>query len=907
MNNQILLSSKHTTEDYKELGGGKALNLHKMFINNVPVPEFITISNTFFDSYKQRVDLVSILNNINDPEKDSGNIQKVFLDNPLSQNERQLIIEALKESNLEENYFAVRSSGLDEDSKEHSFAGMFSSFLFQKTIDQIDLAIRECWASAFSPRCLGYRIENGLSTQDIGMGVVIQKMINSQVSGVMFTRNPINQADRSSVLIESLYGQCEGLVCGELEADSYKVNRNDFEVEQTLAKKTEQYISNKDTAGIQKVSVSTDKEDLSSLSKSQTLQVAKIGIQLEKTYQMPLDIEWTIENEKLYIVQMRPITSLPSLAFYNPQENGDEAILWDNSNIVESFAGVTTPLTFSLTKEAYEIVYRQTCIMMGVPKEIIENYSNAFKNMLGFVRGRVYYNLINWYKLLFLIPGSSSNQGFMETMLGVKDELDEKQQKVFNFVDQVPRYGSFKKINLMFKLGFKFLRIKSIVRNFSIEFNNIYQEYLSFDFTKMSLRELKDSYERWNNKITYNWNAPIINDFLVMVFFGTLKKLTEKWVKTEENIANLQNDLLCGQGEIDSTLPTISLMKLAKKYDSTPELRSIFMDNELEDIKALISKNKIVQDDINEYLHLYGFRCNNEQKLEEDDLHTDPTFIFDALKNYIRMKNYDIKSMHENELKIKNNAQAKVDQNISGIKRVIFMWVLKNARLAVKNRENLRFLRSKSFGISRRIFRNIDTKMHNLELIEQKGDAFYLTYREIFDYIDGRSESFCLKKIAAIRREEFKKYISEDDPPDRFITYGAAGVSLQNSKIIESGDLLKSKVRVSDDPNLVYGTSCCPGIIKGKVRVAATIEEARGLDGEILITKRTDPGWVPLFPSCSGLIVERGSLLSHSAVIARELGIPTIVGVSSDLMKKLKTGDEIELNATIGEIRILND
>ena len=117
-------------------------------------------------------------------------------------------------------------------------------------------------------------------------------------------------------------------------------------------------------------------------------------------------------------------------------------ILWDNSNIVESFAGVTTPLTFSLTKDAYAVVYKVTSRLVGVPEKIINDFDYAYTNMLGFIR-RVYYNLINWYKLLLIIPGFGSNQGFMETMMGVKEELNEEQQKLFNFVEEAPKYSSF--------------------------------------------------------------------------------------------------------------------------------------------------------------------------------------------------------------------------------------------------------------------------------------------------------------------------------------------------------------------------------------------------------------------------------------------------------------------------------
>lgn len=904
------LTNTNTDEDFKNLGGGKARNLKKMHDQGAPVPEFITVSNHLFQKYTKELNLQEILSQVKDTQVTSDMLKDKFKNLAFSQDDKSLLEKVLGENKLSETLVAVRSSGLDEDSKEHSFAGMFESFLFQKGIQEIESAIIECWASAFSKRCLDYRLENELTLTEIGMGVVIQKMINSEISGVMFSRNPIDQVDRKNIIIESLYGQCEGLVSGAFEADHHKVNRDNMETETEAVLKEQAYVQNEESKGLKTIDVESHLREKSSATTNQLIELAHLAMKLEDINQIPLDIEWALENDKIYVVQMRPITTLPSLAYYNDDINGGYATLWDNSNIVESFAGVTTPLTFSLTKEAYAIVYRQTCRVLKVPESIISEYDHAFENMLGFIRGRVYYNLINWYKLLFLIPGSASNQGFMETMMGVREELNEEQQELFNFVNEIPQYSGAKKLSVLYSLIHKFFTIKSITQDFRSNFFKIYDEYLAIDFDKKNLREIKDLYTRWNENVTYSWKAPIINDFLVMLFFGTLKSLCEKWIETTPETQNIQNDLLCGQGEVDSTLPTITLMKLSDKYDNDPKFQKYFVEKETEELIKLYRSKELPSEiisDIDTYLFNYGFRCNNEQKLEEDDLYTNPSFIFDNIRNYVKMKNYSVEKMYENERKIRDKAQSVVDEQVKGLKKIIFNWVLKHARAAVKNRENLRFLRSKSFGISRRMFRAIDKHLYSLDLLEQPKDAFYLTYREIFDFIDGKAESLSLKELARLRRKEFKVYQEEMDPPDRFLAYGTNGLSLKNIQIIQSGDLLKNKMRVSDDPNLFYGTSCCPGSITATVRVAETIDDAKDMNGEILVTKRTDPGWVPLFPFCGGLIIERGSLLSHSAVIARELGVPTIVGVPSDLLQKLKTGMKVELNATQGEVRILED
>lgn len=905
----MILDLNSPMSSYVEGGGGKAIKLMELSKNGCKVPPFIVVPNAFFLQYLKDTGIEKQTHNIDDAKEAEARIEKAFMETPLPQNLKLMVREGLESAGLLGENLAVRSSGIDEDSAEHSFAGMFSSFLFQRLFDDVELSLRKCWASAYGERALMYRKKNNMELSQIKMGVVIQKMVNSDVSGVMFTRNPMDPLDRDHMVIDSLFGQCEALVSGELDADHFQIKRDTKETKQSIVEKEFALIQSSTGAGLEKTSLDPAKGKAASLEIGHLMELVALGMDLEKSFKSPQDIEWAIEDGQLYVVQSRPITTLPPESFFDPDINGANPILWDNSNIVESFAGVTTPLTFSATKKAYAIVYRETCRLLGVPERIIEEYDEQYESMLGMVKGRVYYNLINWYKLLLLMPGSSSSKGFMETMMGVKEDLHDKHQKLFDFVEAAPRYSSIKKLQVFAKLFWNFLRIDSLVKDFSQNFDKLYQRYNHTDFNNKSLKEIKQMYVFWEKNMTYNWKPPIINDFLCMIFFGSLKSMTEKWIKTEGDASSLQNDLLCGQGDLDSALPVKTLMGIAAKIDQAPEQREFILSNEASRIweKLQAGEQPEIHGMLANYLDLYGFRCNNEQKLEEKDLNDDPTFLFNNLQSYLKMKNYSVEQMKEREISIKNKAETTVKSQLGGLKRWIYFWTLKHARNAVKNRENLRFLRTKAFGVSRKLFRGIGFHFERLNVLAAKEDVFFLTIDEIWDFIDGKAECLLLDKLAAIRKEEYKDNNECADPPDRFLTYGAAGTSFKDIQILNSGDLLKDNERVSEDPNVLLGISCCPGTITGVVVVANSIEEASQLNGEILVTKRTDPGWVPLYPSCSGLIIERGSLLSHSAVIARELGLPTIVGVSGGLMTKLKTGDKVELNATRGEVRIIND
>jgi pyruvate,water dikinase len=219
----------------------------------------------------------------------------------------------------------------------------------------------------------------------------------------------------------------------------------------------------------------------------------------------------------------------------------------------------------------------------------------------------------------------------------------------------------------------------------------------------------------------------------------------------------------------------------------------------------------------------------------------------------------------------------------------------------------MRFSRSKLFGVYRELFRAIGSSLVALGLLTDRQDVFYLTMEELFAFVDGRAVTNNLSDLAQLRKLEFDGYKKGLPPPERFMTRGAVGTYFLYPAILEDLNLLKELERErSSDPNVLTGTPCCPGVVEGTVRVVTSIDQTEGLDGEILVTARTDPGWVPLYPLCSALVIERGSLLSHSAVVARELGLPTIVGVSGGLMKRLKTGMRVHVDAGKGKLTILD-
>jgi phosphohistidine swiveling domain-containing protein len=897
----LLLTNRTSSDILLSQGGGKAANLAAMDRLGVMVPPWMCVPATAFQRFADSFPSVARL------DMDHASVETLFMAASIDSETESAIRRALVTDFKPGDRFAVRSSGIGEDSADHSFAGQFSSYLNCLDADQVIEALKRCWASAFTERSTAYRRERGIATSGFRMGVVIQKMADADVAGVGFSRNPVHPADRDSLVISAVWGFGEGLVSGELDADHVEVRRSDRSVTSHIVDKEFELIRD-ESGGLKKQPVDDIRRNALCLSEAQIQAISDILIRLEAAFGLPQDIEWVIENGSVYLVQTRPITTLPPEPYFDSKVVGDDFILWDNSNITESYNGIVSPLTFSHVSRSYQQVYRQYCELMGVPAHVIVAHEPTFRNMLGLIRGRVYYNLGNWYRMVFLFPFAGTSKGFMETMMGVKQGLKPELAALFDFTKNPPRYSLSAKLGMFARNAVRLMVVRRHIDTFKADFHRAYSREMLRDYDQLSIQELLSTYDALTVELLHKWKAPILSDTRCMIFFGILKSLTEKWIAGDQ-ASSLYNDLLSGQGDLPSTEPTRLLMRIAKRIDEGDEaVREWFITMPAADINnALADRAPEIDADFRRFIQLYGFRCVNELKLESTDLHEDPSFALDAIARFVRMKNTSVDAIIEREQETVHAAEAMVDARISGLKRRFFYRIVKQARTAVKDREDLRLLRTNIFGIMRRLYKALGRKFHALGLIDEPMDIFYLSLDEIIAFNEGRGFESDFKELTALRKRQFEDYQNTASPPDRFFTRGSAGANAVWPGLIADQDLLAADTPVSDDPNVLLGTPCSPGVVEGMVRVVRDMSDADGLNGDIMVAERTDPGWVPLFPSTSGLLIERGSLLSHSAIVARELGIPTIVGVHGGLLKRLKTGMRVRMDAGKGEIRILEE
>ncbi len=797
-------------------------------------------------------------------------------------NSKQILSEASEEIKKrlegfsEDDYFAVRSSAGNEDSAENSFAGQFDTFLYVKK-NNVEQKVLEVFLSAYSKRIQVYREESNVEYTMIPSAIV-QRMVNSEKAGVAFGANPVNSNLKETV-VSAVYGLGSGLVDGIATADTYKIV--DDIIERELAKKDYKHVLEEGKV-VQK-EVEDDLKDKYVLNDDQIMEVKELVKKASTFFGRYQDIEWAYEGDKLYLLQSRPITTLTS-------SREGKINIFDNSNIVESYGGITTPLTFSFIRMVYENVYIELCKIFNVEQEKISMNSQMFKNMLALIEGRVYYNLYGWYGLLSMFPGLGNNKKFMEQMMGVKESLPDDLFPVpeATFKDKLGL------VNTGWGLIKGYFKLKKMTARFYDRLNDALEDK---NIDEMDLYELHDYYYELEKKLLHKWDAPLVNDFLAMIFYGQLKEECKRLFDEEGNM--IHNDLLCDEGGIISSEPAKRIKEMAKCAKDNDELIALLENPDILYVQKELTKYPEFNQMLNAYLDKFADRCLEELKLETLTLKDNPRSLYASIATFSkRLKKSDVVEIDEKKNRLEAERKVKAKLRFKPAQKAKFNFILKNARYTVKNRENLRFERTRLFGRVRELFLRIGFILTSMNVIEDRRDIFYLEVDEILYYIDGKSTTNNLKELIAIRKNQYEKY-NEMMPDERFYSYGAVNV----------GNDFKREKRNLHSENIqkeLRGIGASPGKVLGKARVIKDPASAKLNQGEILVAEYTDPGWIMLFPAASGILVERGSLLSHSAIVSRELGIPAVVGITG-LLESISTGDIVELDGTTGIVRVVSN
>lgn len=763
--------------------GSKIDNLLKLVECGVNVPKFFVIKHE---------DVISMeINEFNkdDVIKHIKSIESIEFDNY-----------------LDCKLYSVRSSCNLEDGEDNSFAGQFDTYLNVKESDLVKY-IKKCFLSLFNDNVFSYINNSNIDFNDLRMNVIVQEMVDADISGVLFTSNP--QGILNESVISVAYGLGENVVSDKGDVTNYYYNNTD------------------------KVYYYEGKDILSSNNINKLLEEANKIKDILGDY---LDIEFAFKDNELYFLQARSITTI----------NDNNVLVLDNSNIVESYPNISLPLTISFVDNVYSNVFRKLVSRVLRDDNEVKKIDAVFNNMTGSVNGRIYYKISNWYSLLKYLPFSKKIIPMWQEMLGVKS-------KIITCNDV--KISSFSKLKVCFNYIRELINSQKNMDKLNKEFININKYYKEKISSDLSNEEIFKLYRKVEDKILNNWDITLVNDMYAFIYTSLLKKYLNKKYKNEE----ITNKYISGISNIESLKPIKELINLSYNKNS-------YSKCEFEKLK-------------DDYIELYGDRSLEELKLESKTFRTNRELLDKKIDEYTK----DLDKLEEMYNNINKDNKVIVKENF------IMRFLVKRVNSGIKNREISRLNRSRVYGMVREMILLIGNNLVKDNIIENERDIFYLKLSEIF-----KLDDIDYKKLINDRKNTYKNYYKL--PAYSRLVF----MDQEFDKNIKDVNLNKDNFDCSE----LRGIPCSFGVVEGEVLVVKNVDEINDVKDKILVTKMTDPGWVFLLATAKGVISEKGSLLSHTAIISRELKIPSIVGVDN-LMRILKTGDVIRMDASSGVINII--
>ncbi len=709
---------------------------------------------------------------------------------------------------------SVRSSADVEDGASDSFAGQFDTFL-GVTENELQEKIDLCMASVSNEGAAEYLKQREIG-KDIKMSVIVQKMIDADLAGILFTSNP--QGIMNECVITVGKGTGDKVVSDRTDTTSYYYNTNDDLY----------YYEGADDM----------------LTSDQIHDLIGISSKIKELLGDYLDIEFSIKDGRIYILQARKITTFAGC-------DPSKFLILDNSNIVESYPNLSLPLTCGFVGFVYSGVFEGLCRRIIGEGKYLDGLKPVFGNMVGNVNGRMYYKISNWYTLIKFLPFRKKIIPVWQEMLGVKNKTyDEKQDMKVSFAERM-------RINR--RIIRAFLNSPSEMEKLNREFIRINDEFYKSYHEGMSNEELLAQYAVIEKKLLACWDITLINDLYTFVYTGLLKHFLRK---KHADADDKTNEFLSGITNIESLKPVRAMIDLAYH-------RKDLSQEEFEKRTE-------------EYIKLYGDRNLEELKLESPTFRTDPSLLIRKIDEYC-----------EDEAKLEEIYKSimKDDaRDMSGESRRIRKLAAR-CTTGISNREISRLNRSRIYGMVREIVRSLGKNFLAAGLIDSEKDIFYLTYDEMFAMA---KEPFDAKDRIKQRRNEYRMY--KCLPAFSRIIFEKKEFSKHHVSV--------NSHRMRSSEGIMQGVPCSGGISEGEALVVEDISMLEDCKDKILVTKMTDPGWVFYLASAKGVISQKGSILSHTAIISREIGIPSVVGVA-DVMNRINTGDIVKMDGSSGRIEIV--
>jgi pyruvate,water dikinase len=759
---------------------------------------------------------------------------------------------------------AVRSSADAEDSAHASFAGQLDSVLHVDTPKALADAIRTVWASAWSARCLRYAQQRG--TGPGAVGVVLQRQVDARYSGVMFTRDPLGRDD--AAVIEFVGGLGEALVSGRLTPGSAKVIYPALQVAHNFQGSDDNATRPPDAV---------------------LRQLTLAGLDLERGLGGAQDVEWSLDvTGRLWLLQARPA----KIAKSRPQ------ITWSNANIARNFPDAVTPFLASIVTRGYTAYFRNLGLGFGISPQRIAAMAPELERLVGLQGGRLYYNLSAIHAVLCLAPDGRRLAEWFNQFTGAQ---------AFPSVHRVD-LGSLGRaiewVRVACHAAGQYLFIERRVATFESRVDRYAEGTHPARIHLRSRETLRGDLAAFLDIRLNRWNDAALADAAAMVCYGLLRKKLSTLEMSD--CAALQNDLLKGMPDLASARPVSALWALACDLRANAHLSERFLSPAADDPIALLSQpeHAAFRLKFERYLDKWGFRYSRELMLTSPTPQEDPLPMIRILQSYLRDTGPGPDVVVAGQAASRLAATIRLESRLSPVAWVRslplstagrFRLLLRMTQNAIRLRERARMKQALLYTRLRHVALAIGTALVAQQVLVRREDVFFLSVDEVLDLLGETSDTSSVAERVASRRAAFDA-CERLQPPD--VLHMPEGVSWVpgNATIVSAGS--------SGESNTLRGVSACGGTFEGPAVVVETVAEIDRIKrGDVLVTRQTDPGWAAVFFLVKGLVIERGGMLSHGAIIAREYGIPAVVGVPN-ATRRIRDGERIRVNGDLGIVDI---
>ena len=840
------------------LAGGKATRLSEIAKIGFNVPQGFCIITT---AYKRFIDFnhldSRIFSDLHAVDFKSSNgfsskakkIQSLILASQLPFDITEEITIAYRSlcNQLKTQFVVVRSAATTEDLDESSFAGQYNSYLNISNIEGLLESVKKCWASLWNPQALSYRLRNNVDQQKAYMSVIVQQMIPSEVSGVMFTVNPTNGA-KDEIVITSNWGLGDSIVGGFINPDYFVVHKKGLKIiHKKIAEKDRMIINSTFTDGTEEVEVPKQRKTIPSLNKKQIRALARVGRKMENHFDSAQDIEWAFHANKLYILQSRPITSISeansTAQWHCPEYPKD---YWSRQFVYEWFRAPLSPLFVSL-----QLPVLMTCLQTLLCRRLgvcIKLPVSCIINGYLYIRGNISFSL-----RLVLFPYYF--------------------WKDLNYIDKFWREKIVPE-HLTKIAALKPFDIRSATSEAILEHIN-------------QVCKTNGEYFAWN---IYTGIFCILTE---LIFAKYYKKLFNQ--STSIEYTKLLEGIESKSAEADQ-----ELHKLAHLAENIDAIKTVFLEKDVEEVIPYLEKFSEGNEFLNQF---YNFQENYGHQIFDLDiieptLQEEPTKILSLIKSYISQE-IGFEKMRDQKNQQKNIIES-TRQKIKNkpLRLILFDKIFGITRRYASIRENRPFYLHMGWPILRKSLLELGARFESSDLISFREDIFFLTNDELIDIVYGR-HSKGLKQLI-IERKELWQSQKQLNPPDAI-----------NPTFI--GKIINAYQYTGKHGKLLKGFAGSAGKVTAPARLILSPTDFNKLKkGEVLVAPATTPAWTLLFSLASALVTDIGGPLSHGAIVAREYGIPSVIGAKNatkvirDEQKITVNGDEgiVILGAKMGSATI---